>query len=406
MENVESRLGTPLRIALVTETYPPEINGVAITLGRMVDGLLKRQHAIHVIRPRQGKDDAAKVAERFTESLVHGMPIPGYPELKSGLPAKRKLLQLWRQQRPDIVHVATEGPLGWSACSAAKQLNIPVCSDFHTNFHNYSQHYGLGWLKKPIGAYLRHFHNRTRCTLVPTSALQASLSQEGYRDVHVVSRGIDTALFHPDKRSMALRRHWGVEDDALVAILVSRLAAEKNLPLVIQTFEQIQSIHQTARLVMVGDGPARTALQEKFPQIIFAGMRSGEDLARHYASADMFLYPSITETYGNVTMEAMASGLAVLAYDYAAAREHIQHEINGLVAPFDDSDAFISLAKGMAHDAERLWRMRRNARASVEHLTWEKINARLESILTGLVQKYPHSMPDFTPETSANALTK
>ncbi len=406
MKNVESRPGTSLRIALVTETYPPEINGVAITLGRMVDGLLKRQHAIHVIRPSQGKDDFAKVAERFSESLVHGMPIPGYPELKSGLPAKRKLLQLWRQQRPDIVHVATEGPLGWSACSAAKRLNIPVCSDFHTNFHNYSQHYGLGWLKNPIGAYLRHFHNRTQCTLVPTSALQASLSQEGYRDVQVVSRGIDTALFHPDKRSMALRRHWGVEDDALVAILVSRLAAEKNLPLVIQAFDKIQSIRPNARLVMVGDGPARTALQQKFPQIIFSGMRSGEDLARHYASADMFLYPSITETYGNVTMEAMASGLAVLAYDYAAAREHIQHEINGLVAPFDDSDAFISLAKGMAHDAERLWRMRRNARASVEHLTWEKINARLESILTGLVQKNPHSTPDFTPETSANALTK
>jgi len=394
MENVESRLGTPLQIALVTETYPPEINGVAITLGRMVDGLLKRRHAIHVIRPRQGKDDVAKVTERFTESLVHGIPIPGYPELKSGLPATRKLLQLWRQQRPDIVHVATEGPLGWSACSAARQLDIPLSSGFHTNFRNYSQHYGLGWLKKPIGAYLRHFHNRTQCTLVPTSALQTSLSQEGYRDVQVVSRGIDTALFHPDKRSMTLRRHWGIEDDALVAILVSRLAAEKNLPLAILAFEQMQSVHPDARLVMVGDGPARTALQQRFPQIIFAGMRSGEDLARHYASADIFLYPSVTETYGNVTMEAMASGLAVLAYDYAAAREHVQHEINGLIAPFDDADAFISLAKGMAHDDERLRRMRRNARASVEHLTWEKINARLESILTGLVQKHPHSMPD------------
>jgi glycosyltransferase involved in cell wall biosynthesis len=406
MENIESPLGAPLRIALVTETYPPEINGVAITLGRMVEGLLKRQHAIHVIRPKQGKDDVAKSAEGFTESLVHGLPIPGYPELKSGLPAKRKLLQLWRQQRPDIVHVATEGPLGWSACSAAKLLNIPVCSDFHTNFHNYSQHYGMGWLKNPIGAYLRHFHNRTQCTLVPTSALQSSLSQEGYRDVRVVSRGIDTVLFHPDKRSMELRRRWGVEDGALAAILVSRLAAEKNLPLVIQAFEQIQSIRPNARLVMVGDGPARTALQQQFPQIIFTGMRSGEDLARHYASADIFLYPSVTETYGNVTVEAMASGLAVLAYDYAAAREHVQHEINGLVAPFDDAHAFMSLAKGMVHDDDRLWRMRRNARDSVEHLTWEKINARLESILTGLVQKHQHGTPDFTPGIRINALTK
>jgi glycosyltransferase involved in cell wall biosynthesis len=135
-------------------------------------------------------------------------------------------------------------------------------------------------------------------------------------------------------------------------------------------------------------------------------MRSGEDLARHYASADIFLYPSVTETYGNVTVEAMASGLAVLAYDYAAAREHVQHEINGLVAPFDDAHAFMSLAKGMVHDDDRLWRMRRNARDSVEHLTWEKINARLESILTGLVQKHQHGTPDFTPGIRINALTK
>ena len=153
--NETLQVAPALHIALVTETYVPEVNGVAITIGRMVHGLLKRGHRIHMIRPRQGKQDAAKDEGTYAETLVSGMPIPGYPELKSGLPAKNLLLKLWRKQRPDVVHIATEGPLGWSALSAARKLAIPVSTDFHTNFHNYTQHYGIGLLKKPIAAYLQ-----------------------------------------------------------------------------------------------------------------------------------------------------------------------------------------------------------------------------------------------------------
>jgi len=390
-----------LNIALVTETYPPEINGVAITLGRMIDGLLERQHDIHVIRPAQGRQDNAKTSARYSETLMASLPIPGYPELKFGLPAKEKLLRLWRDKRPDVVHIATEGPLGWSACSAARVLGIPVCSDFHTNFHNYSQHYGVGWLNKPIEYYLRQFHNRTQCTLVPTTMLKSTLSQSGYGDVRVVSRGIDAELFHPDKRCTELRRSWGVGEKTPVALLVSRLAAEKNLSLVVDAFAKIHCLRPDSKLVMVGDGPARAALQKKFPHIIFAGMRSGEDLARHYASADLFLYPSTTETYGNVTIEAMASGLLTLAYDYAAAREHIKHEVNGLLAPFNDTHAFLALAQGILSDEYRIQRMRKNARTSVEHLRWENINIQLESILLKLV--HPLSLMDGKKQSAAIA---
>jgi glycosyltransferase involved in cell wall biosynthesis len=389
MNEVEKIQPRQLRIALVTETYPPEINGVAITLGRMIDGLLERQHDIHVVRPAQGRQDKAKIFAHYSETLMASLPIPGYPELKFGLPAKEKLLRLWRDKRPDVVHIATEGPLGWSACSAAQVLGIPVCSDFHTNFHNYSQHYGVGWLNKPIESYLRRFHNRTQCTLVPTVSLQKTLSQSGYKNVHVISRGIDAARFHPDKRCTELRRQWGAMNGTPVAILVSRLAAEKNLSLVVEAFEKIHHLRPDSKLVMVGDGPARAVLQQRFPHIIFAGMRSGEDLARHYASADLFLYPSTTETYGNVTIEAMASGLLTLAYDYAAAREHIKHEINGLLAPFNDEHAFLALAQGILSDEYRLQRMRRNARTSVEHLSWENINIQLESILLKLAYSVP-----------------
>ncbi|HEU0187800.1 MAG TPA: glycosyltransferase family 1 protein [Gallionellaceae bacterium] len=391
----------PLNIAMVTETYPPEVNGVAITVARMVEGMRLRQHHVQLIRPRQHKLDVAAHDHGYAEILVAGMPLPGYAGLKAGLPARGRLLRLWQQNRPDVVHIATEGPLGWSAMSAARKLGIPVATDFHTNFHSYSKHYGAPWLFRPIAAYLRYFHNKTDCTMVPTTELQEELQRKGYKNVDVVSRGVDTTLFHPSRRSTELRRQWGAADDTPVVMLVSRLAAEKNLHVVIHAFEQMRVVAPDAKLVMVGDGPARAALQEQYPQVIFAGMRTGEDLAAHYASGDVFLYPSLTETYGNVTVEAMASGLAVLAYDYAAARQHIRHDINGLLAPFDDSTAFIDQAVALIGAPTRVQRLRAHARHSVEALTWENIMAQLESVLLRLV----HAEGDNHVQTELSAAT-
>jgi glycosyltransferase involved in cell wall biosynthesis len=385
-----------LNIALVTETYLPEVNGVAITIGRMVHGLLARGHRIHMVRPRQSGQDAPNRQARYSETLVAGMPIPGYPELKSGLPAKGLLLKLWRNERPDVVHIATEGPLGWSALSAARKLGIPVCTDFHTNFHSYTAHYGIGLLKKPIAAYLRHFHNKAACTLVPTTSLQQQLEFEGYKDVLVVSRGVDTELFHPAKRSAALRAAWGVDEETPVVMLVSRLAPEKNLHVVLQAYEQMRQVNPQAKLVMVGDGPARAALEKQHPHVIFAGMQTGEALAQHYASGDIFLYPSLTETYGNVTVEAMASGLATIAYDYAAAQQHIQHDRNGLLAPFADTDAFVAQARGLVSDMGRVRRLRLAARETVATLTWEHIMGQMEAVLYDTLrqQGVTHAQPE------------
>lgn len=383
--NSNSAFTRPLRIAMVTETFPPEVNGVAITVSRMVEGMLKRKHHIQLVRPRQHKQDAAVRKERYSEELVAAMPLPGYPELKAGLPAKRKLLQLWKQHRPDIVHIATEGPLGWSAMSAANKLGIPISTDFHTNFHNYSQHYGVGWMNNIIAAYLRYFHNKTDCTIVPTAELQQKLLQEGYKNVEVVLRGVDTELFNPRKRNLGLRHQWGADDETPVVILVSRLAAEKNLQVVINAFEQMQSIIGDAILVMVGDGPTRATLQKQYPEVIFAGTRTGEELASYYASGDIFLYPSLTETYGNVTVEAMASGLAVLAYDYAAARQHIRHDVNGLLAPYDDTNAFFEQSVALIQIPDRIQRLRARARSTVEQLTWDAIMGQLENVLLNVV---------------------
>ncbi len=198
-----------LRLAVVTETYPPEVNGVALTLSRFISGLRERHHEIQLIRPRQTDGEQAAQGGGFDEMLTTGMPIPRYPNLRLGLPAKWALIKQWKLRRPDLVHIVTEGPLGWSALNAALKLKIPVCSDFRTNFHAYSLHYGVGWLKKPIVSYLRKFHNRTLLTMVPTEHMRAELAASGFRNLRVVARGVDTQLFNPARRSEALRRQWG-----------------------------------------------------------------------------------------------------------------------------------------------------------------------------------------------------
>lgn len=381
-----------LRIAMVTETYPPEINGVAMTMGRIVAGLQRRGHTVQLVRPRQHRGEQPANEPLFEEILQRGVPIPRYDALKIGLPARQALVRLWTKHRPDIVHVVTEGPLGWSALAAAAKLKLPVATDFHTNFHSYSEHYGIGWLKKPITAYLRKFHNKARRTFVPTITLQEELAGLGLRNLQVVARGVDTRLFNPARRNQALRRLWGVGDNDPVVMCVGRLAAEKNLPVVVQTYAAMRVVRPSARLVLVGDGPERTRMARECPNAIFAGMRVGEDLAAHYASADVFLFPSITETYGNVTIEAMASGLAVIAYDYAAARQHIRHDINGLVAPFDATHDLMRLAVNLAPDIARIRALGAAARATTEKLDWSCIVAEFEQALLELAVDQPYPL--------------
>jgi glycosyltransferase involved in cell wall biosynthesis len=370
-----------LRIAFVTETYPPEVNGVANTAARFVEGLRERRHEIELVRPRQNQEDRSTEVKGFRQVLVGGLPIPRYPGLRMGLPCARRLVNLWTHCRPDVVHLVTEGPLGWSALQAARRLDLPVTSDFRTNFHAYSRHYGIGWLQKPIAAYLRMFHNRTRLTLVPTEAMRRDLAARGFGNLRVVSRGVDTGLFTSARRSEALRASWGAAPRGLVILHVGRLAPEKNLEPVIASFERIRQTEPQVKLVFVGDGPARENLQARCPDAIFAGMRTGVDLATHYASGDMFLFPSLTETFGNVTVEAMASGLAIVAYDYAAAAAHLAHGRNGVLVGYDDTAEFVRLAVALARDPARVREFGMRARQSAENLAWDCVVEKFETML-------------------------
>lgn len=234
--------------------------------------------------------------------------------------------------------------------------------------------------------------------MVPTDSLQQYLKDRGYNNLFVVARGVDTKLFHPDKRSAQLRAAWKATDETPVVILVSRIAPEKNLHVVIQAFEQMRIINPLTQLVIVGDGPARAQLEKHNPHVIFAGMQTGEALAQHYASADIFLYPSLTETYGNVIIEAMASGLATVSYDYAAAHQHIRHDVNGLLVPFADTAAFITQSLELFSDVARVQRIRLAARETATTLTWDRITRAMEAILLDTVRKQRDK--DVKPELS------
>jgi glycosyltransferase involved in cell wall biosynthesis len=370
-----------MHIAMVTETYPPEVNGVARTIGLMADGLRAHGHTIQLVRPRQNAADAPQAADGYEELLRPGIPIPRYTQLKMGAPSGRALEAAWRARRPDVVHIATEGPLGWSALGAARRLGLPVASDFHTNFHAYSRHYGAAWLARPVAAWLRRFHNRCDCTMVPTDEMAKDLARLGFERLRVVGRGVNAQTFSPERRRPALRMQWGADEATPVALCVSRFAPEKNFPLVLEAYHAMRAANPAVKLVLVGDGPMLAELRRAHTGSVIAGRLVNGELSAHYASADVFLFPSESETFGNVTLEAMASGLAVVAYRYAAARRHLEHERSALLAETGDRAGFIAQAVRLARDPALGRALGQAARAAALPISWERITRDFESVL-------------------------
>jgi len=353
-----------------------------MTLGRIVDGLSARGHHLEVVCPRRRERAGRLPNPNVRLHEIPGLPIPRYADLRFGLPRRSALIRHWRAQRPDLVHVATEGPLGWSAISAARRLGIPVISTYHTHFNQYGRHYGYGFLSRAVTGWLRHVHNRTLATYVPSETLVHELSLDGFRNVALLSRGVDSERYNPQRRDPALRAEWGAIDDATpVALYVGRVAAEKNIPLTIEAYHAMRATLPDLRMVIVGDGPDRPRLQRAHPDIHFAGMRHGEDLARHYASADCFVFASTTETFGNVVTEAMASGLTVVAYDYAAPARFIEHGHSGFLARFDERADFIATATAAARVRAQWPSIGRAATARVAGISWNHILDRFEQDL-------------------------
>lgn len=389
-----------MKIVLVTETFPPEVNGVAMTLHRVTEGLSDRGHSLEVVCPFHRDRAELALSGNYTLEMVPGLPIPRYDDLRFGLPARSRLLCRWRVLQPDLVHIATEGPLGWSAMRAARGLGIPYITTFHTNFHRYGAHYGYGFLNKVVLRWLRSMRENATATFVPSETVREELAQAGFSRLSILGRGVDTVLYDPAKRDERLRASWGATPDTPVALYVGRVASEKNIPLTFRAYQAMRNILPDLKLVVVGDGPERAALEQTHPEVRFAGMRRGEDLARHYAAGDVFLFASLSETFGNVVTEAMASGLVVLGHDYAAPHQYIRDGDNGRLAPFGDTEGFLAAACSLAMERESWPSLRSAARATALDLSWDAILDHFESELCALVN---HLRPSPAPPAFVSA---
>ncbi len=369
-----------MRYSIVTETYPPEVNGVALTVQGLEQGLRDRGHDVELVRPRQDGD--TDLAQHTL--LVRGAGLPRYPGLKFGLPATRKLRNRWQLARPDAIYVATEGPLGWSALRAARQLGIPAATGFHTRFDEYMRDYGAAFLQQTALRWMRRFHNGAQATLVPTRELQEFLESQRFDNVVRLARAVDTQQFDPARRDRDLRAQWGVADNGVVAIYVGRIAAEKNLPLAVRAFRELQKQRPDAKFVWVGDGPAREQLQRDNPDFVFCGVQRGEDLARHFASGDLFVFSSHSETFGNVTLEALASGVPTVAFDYGAAREYLRHDVHGAAIRDGDDAGFVDAVVRIGSDDLLRGAMRMACRDAVVALRPAQVAEDFDRILQSL----------------------
>ncbi|CAN5761907.1 glycosyltransferase family 1 protein [soil metagenome] len=370
-----------MKIMIVSDTYPPDINGVARTLQVLAAGLAKHGHTVRVITTTGAKSEDG--SNPVDLQSVFAIPVLGYDGIRMGIASQRYFHEQFDEFQPDALYVAVETFMGGSAVQVARKRGVRVVSGFHTNFHHYSKNYRLPLFKRSLIWYLRYFHNRTARTLTPSETTASQLREIGIENVGVLGRGVDTDLFSPGRRDPALRQTWGANEESPVAIFVGRIAPEKNLPLVVRSFQRIREQNPRARCVWVGDGPSASWLRHEYPEFIHAGARIGLDLARHYASADLFVFPSLSETFGNVLTESLASGLVSVSYDYAAARQYVRHGHNGFVAePDDDATYLEAVDMALAHWNDKS--IRQNATTTANQLSWNTIVEQFERELSGV----------------------
>lgn len=362
-----------MRLTLISETFWPQTNGVSNVLGRLVDYARARGHQVQLIIPRyrerQGNPD---------EVGVFSMPFPLYPEVRVPLLIPGRV---WRRVvafQPELIHIATEATLGLALLLKARKSAFPVVSSYHTNFSQYVRHYYGGFLEGRIWQYLRWFHNQCLRTYAPSQMTLEELTHRGFRNVEIFSRGADTRLFNPRRRSPALRQQLGLKEGDVLAAYVGRLAKEKNLPQLLRAFSRLRERASGVYLLLVGDGPIRGELERsKPPGVLCVGYKRGEELATHFASADFFWFPSLTETFGNVVLEALASGLPVVGFRAGGVPHSVHDGDNGLLAEPGDEEAFLRHAETLCREPALRRRMSEAAWTYAQSQTWEHIFERL-----------------------------
>lgn len=370
----------PPRLLICTDTYPPQVNGVSVVTALSVTGLRERGWEVAIVAPRYPAPRSVtfpadlETHDRWgTTKAIPSAPMPGYPDIRLALPSERPIATIIRDFRPDLVHSPTEFVLGRIAQRLAIAEGIPTVSSYHTDFSRYTEAYGVPWLRPTVSRYLAAFHRRSRRVYTPSHVAKGDLAALGVHDVEVWGRGVDTKLFTPDRRSEALRAAYGTRG-TFVLLHVGRMAAEKGVDRIITAFTLArESLPPGAiHLVIAGSGPLEDPLRLSVHEgVTFLGNLDRTDvLPRLYASADAFLFASLTETLGLVVLEAMSSGLPVIAVPAGGVADHLRDGVNGLACEPNDAAAMASAIVRLVLDRGRTRKLSAGARATAEALDW------------------------------------
>ncbi|PQJ36360.1 glycosyl transferase family 1 [Salinibacter sp. 10B] len=369
------RPSVPKRVALFTGAYNHIADGVSLTLNRLVDYLEQQGVAVRVFAPTV---ENPPIDHAGTLVPVPSVSLPGRSDYRLTLgitPSVREELEAFD---PTLYHIATPDLLGRHALSVAHDTGTPVVASYHTHFSSYLKYYHLDLFESALWSYLRRFYEQCEQVYVPSSAMAEILKEHGITDgLRLWERGVNTDRFSPERRSLEWRREQGINDNEIVVSFVSRLVWEKGLDVYADVIRRLEQQGIPHRSMVVGDGPARDELEERLPNTVFTGFLEGDELAQAYASSDVFLFPSDTETFGNVTLEAMASGLPTICANAVGSRDLVNDESTGLLCPPDDTDAFVQATRRLVLDTELRERMSTAAHTRAQAYTWDAILGRM-----------------------------
>ncbi len=364
------QLAEGLRLAIFSDTYPPQVNGVARTLERLVRAVRARGGAVRVFCTTDPEAQPDDDVVRYPAT-----PFWAYPQLQFALPRFARAREELAAWRPTIVHAATPFGVGLSGRRAALAMGIPFVTSYHTSLSAYAKFYNLGVLSEPGWKFLRWFHNSGRRTYCPTVAIQREIEAHGFERTAIWSRGVDTVRFAPSFRSAALRAELGCDDDTLLVTYVGRIAAEKGLPVFARAIGRLFERRgaRKIRIALAGDGPYMAEMQGVVPaEVRFVGMLSGDRLSEFYASGDLFVFPSVTDTFGNVLMESMASDVPIVGAEAGPTRELVGDD-RGLIFPEADADACADAILALADDPARRAAMGAAGLAYARARSWDVI---------------------------------
>jgi phosphatidylinositol alpha 1,6-mannosyltransferase len=361
-----------MRIAIITESFPPDVNGVAHCVIRVADHLTRNGHQPLVIAPESARASLGDDSKfPYPVERVPSIPLPGYPTFRLGLPSP-KIRRAIVEHGAEVVHLASPVALGAWGSHVARSLDLPTVAVYQTDLPAYARAYRLSKATEAFAwRWLRDIHNAAGRTLAPSSVTAADLREHGMTDVMIWGRGVDTTLFHPRKRDAGLRADLAPGGE-LLAGYVGRLATEKRVDLLAGTATQ-----PGVKLVITGGGPEEAELRQAIPDAIFLGERHGEDLARIYASMDVFVHSGPFETFGQTIQEAAASGLPVIAPASGGPVDLVDEGVTGYLVPPHDGEALAAAVAALAADPALRARMSEAARRKVLGRSWASLTSEL-----------------------------